>query len=168
MPDTAERARMSAAAADLDLGPDVRPVAAVNYHLTVAFVGDVAAGQEVALRGIGRAQRARRSDACFDAYEYWPKPEVVVAAARVIPPALQELWQHLHADLAAGDFALNPKRLRPHVTLARKVSQTPALPAICAFHWSCRQLCLMRADGAGDERVYTVVEAWPLLDESPT
>ena len=42
----------------------------------------------------------------------------------------------LHTSLAAQGFALAPKRLRPHVTLARHVSQSPELPALPAFTWA--------------------------------
>lgn len=168
LPDDRLRAALSAAAARLALAAGARTVPPENYHLTIAFVGDVPAGRLEAVRGVGRAQRARRCAIAFDAYEYWPKPEVVVAAARAVPPPLADLWGDLHRDLSRLDLALKPKRLRPHVTLARKVSQEPVLQAMSAGRWSLDHLRLMRAESGGGERVYTVLDTWPLLDETPS
>jgi 2'-5' RNA ligase len=102
----------------------------------------------------------------FDAYDYWPKPEVVVAAARTIPSVLDQLWRELHGALALRQWALDPKRLRPHVTLARKVSQAPVLQAFSAVEWTVSKFSLLRSDMRGSGPVYTVVDTWPLLDDT--
>jgi 2'-5' RNA ligase len=164
-PDAAARERIAAAAAGVEGGEGARLVPAENYHLTLAFVGEIAAAQLGGLRQIGRELRAPGFTLAFDAYEYWPKPEVVVAAAREIPSALSGLWQQLHRDLKGAGLALAPKRLRPHVTLARKVTQAPVWPAMSLFEWSARDFSLVRSDSAAAGSVYTVVDTWPLLDE---
>ncbi|MDB6087195.1 MAG: 2-5 ligase, partial [Gammaproteobacteria bacterium] len=91
---------------------------------------------------------------------------VVVAAARTIPAELERLWQQLHRDLAEHRWALDSKRLRPHVTLARKVSQAPVFPALSAFEWPVRDFSLMRSDTSGIQPSYTVLDTWPLLYDS--
>jgi 2'-5' RNA ligase len=137
-----------------------------NYHVTLAFIGEVAVAQLATLRRIGAAQAAPALALRFDAFEYWPKPEVVVAAARTIPDGLQALWQQLHRELAVHQWALDPKRLRPHVTLARKVSQTPVLQAMSPVNWMAREFCLMRSELGAPQPTYTVVDTWPLLYDS--
>ncbi len=159
------RARIACAADALSLGAAARRVAPERYHLTVAFAGQVDAAQWSAVQCVGARQRARRFDLALAAYEYWPKPEVVVAAAREIPTPLEGLWRALHGDLAALGLALDPKRLRPHVTLARKVAEEPRLPAMAALGWRADSFSLMRSDTAGTEPIYTVLDTWPLLDE---
>jgi 2'-5' RNA ligase len=174
LPDLITRDRIAVAAAaaaaaafeSLPAGATARAVAHANYHVTVAFVGEVAGSQVPILRAIGGAQRIRRFALRFDAYEYWPKPEVMVAAARVVPEELKRLWQQLHQELAVHQWALAAKRLRPHVTLARKLSQAPLLPAMPAFDWPVREFCLMRSDTSGPESAYTVIDTWPLLDKT--
>ncbi len=163
VPAPADLEGFDAAARGLLLAPPARRVAARNHHLTLAFVGGVSAAQVEDLRAIGRGQRAQGFALRFDAYEYWPKPEVIVAAARAIPDALDLLWQRLHRDLAVHGWALDPKRLRPHVTLARKVSQAPVLQAMSPFEWRIRSFSLMRSDTGAAESAYTVVDTWPLL-----
>jgi 2'-5' RNA ligase len=166
-PDIEARQRIAAAAGALQLQPEARAVSPDNYHLTLAFVGAVPLTQVPILQQIGWAQRIPEFSVCFDAYEYWPKPQVIVAAAHEIPPSLEHLWLQLHRELAERQWALKPKRLRPHVTLARKVAQAPVLQAMSAFVWRVRAFSLMCSDTGGPQSVYTVVDTWPLLDETP-
>jgi len=166
LPDAATRERIAAAADALPLASGTQWVRWDNYHVTLAFIGEIAAPLVPALLEVGRAQRSPGFSLRFDAYEYWPKPEVVVAAARAIPRALEQLWQRLHRELAAHQWALDPKRLRPHVTLARKVSQAPVLQAMSSFDWPVREFCLMRSDTSGAQSAYTVVDTWSLLDDA--
>jgi 2'-5' RNA ligase len=165
-PDAPLRARFAALTASLGLAAEARAVPPENLHLTVAFVGEVDDARAARVRAIGRAQRPARCELRFDAFEYWPKPEVLVAAARIVDPALERLWAELHRDLAVLELALNPKRLRPHVTLARKVAAEPTLQAVPSVEWRPRELCLVRSDTGGERSVYTVVDTWTLLDEA--
>jgi RNA 2',3'-cyclic 3'-phosphodiesterase len=165
LPDAGTRERIAAVAQALPLQPVAR-VPENNFHMTLAFVGEIPVELAPILQHIGGAQRGGKFSLRFDAYEYWPKPEVVVAAARSIAPALEQLWRGLHRELAAHQWALEPKRLRPHVTLARKVSQAPVLQAMSSFDWPVREFSLMRSDTSGAQSAYTVVDTWSLLDAS--
>ena len=168
-PDSRARARMEALgvalpmAASAPLADQARRVSPSNYHLTVAFLGEVAETSVDALRTWAAAQHFPGFALTFDAYEYWPKPEVVVAAARQIPTELELLWQAMHIEIAAHGLGLNPKRLRPHVTLTRKVTQAPVLPTMSPFEWQPQSFSLVRSDRGGSSSVYTVVDTWPLL-----
>lgn len=167
-PDVDARARTAQAAAALSLSYGARFVPRENYHLTLAFVGEVEESRLELLRQIGREQRACACAVSFDAYEYWPDPKVVVAVASQMPPALLDLWTTLHRDLDRHQPALHCQRapLRGHVTLARKVAQAPVLHAMSPFAWSARAFGLIRSDTSGARSVYTVVDTWQLLDET--
>jgi RNA 2',3'-cyclic 3'-phosphodiesterase len=165
LPDGATRQRIAAAAESLPLEPAAQRVPRDNYHVTLAFVGEIEAALVPTLLKIGSMQRTPPFSLRFDAYEYWPKPAVVVAAARAIPPALERLWLELHRELAAHRWALDPKRLRPHVTLARKVAQAPVLQAMSSVDWPVREFSLMRSNMSGVQSAYTVVDTWALLDD---
>jgi RNA 2',3'-cyclic 3'-phosphodiesterase len=168
-PDVDTRAQIANAAAALRLADDARPVPRENYHVTLAFVGDVATSQLAVLQQIGSHQRAAGCTIAFDAYDYWRDPQVVAAIASEAPVALKDLWTQLQRDLALHQVSLNLKRphasLRTHITLARKVAQAPVLPAMSPFHWSARSFSLVRSDTSGARSVYTVVDTWQLLYE---
>ena len=174
-PDADTRARIAGAAAALRSSDEARQVPRQNYHVTLAFVGDVAESHLAVLQQVGFAQRAIACRIEFDAYEYWPGPRVVVAAVRQTPAALLELWAGLHAELARHGAALNSRcpqpaplpPLRAHVTLARKVAQAPVLQAMSPFDWNARSFSLVSSDTSGAHSVYTVVDTWPLLYEPP-
>jgi 2'-5' RNA ligase len=172
-PDADTKARIAHVADALHLTGDARPVARENYHVTLAFVGEVPQSKLAVLQQIGRDQHATGCTFQLDTYEYWPESRVVVAAARQTPAALLGLWTRLHAELTLRHAALNfgrlhpPPPLRVHVTLARKVVQAPVLQAMSPFHWSARSFSLVRSDTGRAHSVYTVVDTWQLLDECP-
>jgi 2'-5' RNA ligase len=166
LPDPVAREQIAAASLSLSLEPGARRVPHENLHMTLAFVGDVAASQLPIMLKVGAAQRERAFSVTFDEYDYWPKAGVIVAAARSIPAELDRLWRQLHRELAGRSRALESERLRPHVTLARKVSQPPVLQAMSAFDWRVRDFCLVRSDTSGIQSAYTVVDTWQLLDSA--
>jgi 2'-5' RNA ligase len=168
-PDSHVRAQLAHAAAALPLDGRARGVPPENFHLTLAFLGEVAAPQLGALQQIGRAMRAPACRIGFDAYEYWPESQVVVAAAGQSPAPPLDLCAQLHQALSRCEAAPHFKRptspLRAHVTLARKVAQAPVLQAMSPFHWHARSFSLVYSDTSGGHSVYTVVDTWSLLDE---
>lgn len=164
-PDATTRERIAAAARALSLDAGARAVPGENYHATLAFIGEVPATALPSICDLGAALRSPRLELSFDAYEYWPKPEVVVVAARTIPPPLQRLWQALHAALNERGWALETKRLRPHITVARNVVQAPVLQQMAPFDWPADTFSLVRSDTGGPRSIYTVQDTWPLLYE---
>jgi RNA 2',3'-cyclic 3'-phosphodiesterase len=155
------------AASQLPLTNPGRLVNPGNYHLTLAFSGEVGTSSLVVLRQIGAAQHASCCNIVFDGVEYWPEPGVIVSTAREIPNALEELSAQLHAALLQHELVpLVPARpLRAHVTLARKVSQAPELSMMLSFTWPAKSFSLVSSDTSGFESIYTVLDTWPLLYE---
>ena len=166
MPDPVAREQIAAVSQSLSLEPGARRLPRENYHMTLAFVGDVAVSQLPVLLEVGAAQKEHAFSVTVDACEYWPKPGAIVAAARCVAVELHRLWRQLHHELAEHVGTLESERLRPHVTLARKVSQPPVLQAMSAFDWRVRDFCLMRSDTSGIRSAYTVVDTWSLLDSA--
>jgi RNA 2',3'-cyclic 3'-phosphodiesterase len=170
-PDDDTRARIANAAAGLRLSGDVRFAPPENYHLTLAFVGAADESGLAVLQQVGRAQQGAACTIRFDAYDYWPDPRVVVASAREPPPALTLLWTRLRQDLTRQHAVLTRLHLHPllraHITLARKVVQAPVLQAMSPLCWNARSFSLVRSDPGSTHSAYTVVDTWPLLDESP-
>jgi len=159
-PDADAATQLTGVAAGLGLHAPGRLVQPRNYHVTLAFIGEVVSSRLVHWQQIGRALRAPRCTIVFNSLEHWPEPRVVVAVAQELPGPLLRLWTQLHdaADLPGS-------RLRAHVTLARKVAQAPVLQAMSAITWRATSVSLVRSETGGVESAYTVVDTWPLLYE---
>ena len=165
LPPAEVRDGIAAAALRLPLEAGSVLVPPENYHMTLAFVGEVPEAELAAVREIGASQRANGFTVRLDAYEIWAEAAVLAATAREIPASLARLWERLHAGLASHQLARNPPPLRPHVTIARKVSQAPVLQAMSAFTWKAQTFSLMQSSRSGAQPIYTVLNTWPLLDE---
>src|SRR5580704_13799602 len=160
-PDESARQQFIDAASALDFGSKVRLVQSRDYHLTLAFIGEVADLTLAVVQQIGATIRAQRFVVSCDAMEYWSPSRAVVAAMPTAPDALLDLVQKLKVALE-----LPPAALRAHVTLARKVVQAPVLPAMSPIRWHAAHFSLMRSQSGGVESAYTVVGTWPLLYET--
>jgi RNA 2',3'-cyclic 3'-phosphodiesterase len=170
-PDALVRKHLARAAAALALAGDARRVPCDNFHVTLAFIGEVAEWQLPTLRRIGSTQRVPECVISFDGYEYWSEAQVVVAVVRESPAALIELSTLLHRALSTSGVPPRlerpPRPLRAHVTLARKVAQAPVLQALSPIQWNVGSFSLVSSDTRGAHSVYTVVDTWPLLYEQP-
>jgi 2'-5' RNA ligase len=170
-PDVGFAKQLARAAAAVPLAGEARRVPYDNFHVTLAFIGEVPASQLPALQRIGGTQRAPECAISFDGYEYWSGPQVVAAVARQSPAALIELSSTLHRALSQSGAPPRvegpPQPLRAHVTLARKVAQAPVLQALSPIQWNVRSFSLVSSDTRGAHSVYTVVATWPLLYEQP-
>jgi 2'-5' RNA ligase len=165
-PDMETQRRIASVAQALEVAPPSSIVPREKLHMTLVFVGEQAESKLPALLKIGAAQRTRAFTLRFDACEYWPGSKVVVAVARDYPVALGQLWSGLRAMLEPHELAPAPQPLRPHVSLARKVSQAPVPQAMSAFDWTVRGFSLMQSTTTAARPIYTVLGTWPLLDEA--
>ena len=163
-PERETRRLIASAAAELMLRDGARPVPCENYHLTLAFVGDVSDAQAASLRSIGPLEVPAFS-VRFDIYEHWPRSEVVVLGASKCPPALQDLQCKLRGELARHDLAADPRPFHPHVTIARKAVQAPVQQAMSGFLWKVTAFQLVRSVRASAGSTYTVLDHWSLLDK---
>jgi 2'-5' RNA ligase len=159
-PDEDVTRQLTEMACQLKLESGSRRLDPKNYHVTLAFVGEVPATKLAVLRQIGRSLRAPRFTFTCDSIEFWRESKVVVAAAHVAPLGLLDLAMQLND--AIGSPA---ERLRAHVTLARKVTQAPVQQAMLPVVWRATTFSLIRSDTGGVESAYTVLDTWSLLDE---
>jgi 2'-5' RNA ligase len=159
-PDDDVTRRLTQMARQLTLEGRSRRVDPKNYHVTLAFVGEVPSTKLAVVQQIGRSLRAPRFTFSCDSIEFWRESQVLVAAADAAPPELLDLWRKLNDAIG-----LPRERLRAHVTLARKVTQAPVPQAMSPVAWRAMSFSLIRSDTGGAESAYTVVDTWSLLDE---
>lgn len=160
-PDPNVTRQLTQMARRLNLDSRSRPVDPKNYHVTLAFVGEVPDARLAVLQQIGRSLRVARFAFKCDSIEFWQGSQVVVAVVRATPPGLLDLWAKLNDAIG-----LSRERLRAHVTLARKVTQAPVPQAMSPVEWQATDFSLIRSDTGGVESAYTVLDTWSLLDET--
>jgi 2'-5' RNA ligase len=89
-----------------------------RWHITLHFLGEVAAERLPALRE-GLQARWEGCELALDRAQVWPGGIAVLEALEV-PPALQALQRTLGVQLQALGLPVEARRYRPHLTLARK------------------------------------------------
>lgn len=112
-----------------------RPVAAANLHLTLAFLGDVSAQKERALRV--QADRIRQAPFTLhlDDAGHWPRPGVVWLGCRQAPRGILQLATLLRAQAARSGCYQSPQPFHPHITLLRGAMHPVAIPP-ATFDWT--------------------------------
>jgi RNA 2',3'-cyclic 3'-phosphodiesterase len=167
---------LEAAVAPLRPGwPDLRWAAAERWHVTLAFLGEVA---EAALANLGErlGRAARRHGATAMHIGHggaFPAPRrASVLVAHVLADQQTELAA-LAASVAAGARRAGApppdegRRYRPHVTLARSrrpADVRPLVEALSEFSglaWQPGQIELVRSE-TGPQPKYQTIGTWPI------
>jgi 2'-5' RNA ligase len=158
------RRSVSAAVRTLKLQAGSKNLPPENYHLTLVFLGEVPDSKIQAVREVGDAQRIACFPLRFDRWEYWEGARAVVASASDLPQALMTLRASIATALTQRGVAFDDKPLRPHITVARKLTQAPVLPELSEFSCTLRAFSLVSSVTASTGSLYTVVDTWSLLD----
>lgn len=130
-------------------------VAPERLHVTLHFLGAV--GRDRIGDVLAALPRPMpRFTLCFDTPALW-RGGTLVMQAREAPPALVALHAELGDRLAALGLKPDPRRYRPHLTLARRANGT-ALPAeVPALRWRPSRVVLVESvqGGATHYRIVT-------------
>jgi 2'-5' RNA ligase len=164
-----------------------RLVPALNFHVTLVFVGSVAEGRMEELfkiaEHVSTTSRSSRElgsgplQLAFDAIEYWSRAKIMCATASTPSAAASTLSEVLKTHLLAAGFAPDLKSLgsvgpgmargfRPHVTLARKVLHRIAAMDIDPVVWSFTEFALVESRTESEGAVYRVLESFPWVRAS--
>lgn len=136
-----------------------RQVAPEKLHLTLHFLGDVASARVPGLVG---ALTAALDDAppaftlVLDTAEVW-RQGVAVLAPAAPPAALQSLHERLGAALHRLSPAVEARRFRPHLTLARDALGATPPASIEPVTWPVSAVRLVQSAGGR----YTTLAQWP-------
>lgn len=141
-------------------GAQARWVARRNYHLTLAFLGNIGDDDRPLLHDMARRITADLApfDIGIHRIGWFPSARRARMVAALVRRghALVALSARLRAALAARGFAVDGRPLHPHITLARIRSvpvETPAWPGLnCCQRISA--LVLFRSDRVDNTVVY--------------
>ena len=124
---------------------DGRPQRADQWHVTLEFLGSVAAERQP--RAWAAADRVTMTPLAieFDVLEHWRKAQVYSLVATRTPRALAHLADTLRAALALEGYEPETRPYRPHVTLARKVRRARDATVAPPLVWSADRFTLVRS-----------------------
>jgi 2'-5' RNA ligase len=165
LPDADTTNRLTRTRENLQLSCGAQLLAPQNYHVTLAFTGEVCEADVAGYRELGAALTVPSCPITLDACEYWRPSQAVVFAARDNPPELATLVNELRASIARARAWSADERWRAHATVARKVVQAPVLKAMSSISWMSRSFALMRSESGQGHAVYTAIDSWSLLDK---
>lgn len=161
-PEECARRALAEATAGAVIASGGRAVPPENLHVTLVFLGGVAAARTAELAALGRRVAQAQPDAplelTFDRLAHWVEPQILCALAGAACAPVTALVAALRAAAVAAGFLPDLKPFRAHVTVARKVVRAAARLELAAVTWRHRAFALIesRTDPAGS--VYSVLE----------
>jgi len=139
-----------------------------NLHITLAFLGAVAADRLAELQRIGREAAAAAAPFELSLERVggtgygiaWLSPNGV-------PAPLAALQRTLWMSLATSGFAAERRMFRPHLTLARHCVRAAHRGAVAPVRWTVRRLALVESTLAAGGSRYRDLAGWPLEGAPP-
>jgi 2'-5' RNA ligase len=134
-----------------------RIIHARNFHITLAFLGEVVESRIPELTQCARDIAAEPFDLVLQTITWWERQELLCLEPIAGIEALQEWVGRLQVALRAQGFAVERRPFRAHLTLAREVRRDHVLKPIKELRWQVKQMELVesRLHERGSE--YTVL-----------
>lgn len=133
-----------------------------SIHLTLSFLGEVAAQRLGALESAATDVSGQRFELMLDRSGGWRHNRVAWVGCSEPQPALQSLAASLSARLAPLGFPPETRPFSAHLTLVRKVGRAPPLQAIEAIRWPVEEFVLVASTLDRSGALYEVLRRWPL------
>jgi len=149
-----------------------RPVSPANFHLTLAFVGELPLPAiERLCNGVddwmSRAE-VPRDTLTLDRTGYWNRPGIYWLGPTLWPTPLTRLARKLGSLTGAVGGKRDRHAFQPHVTLYRRCTEPPPGPALPpAISMEYRQCTLFESRRGRDGVSYHAVQDWPLPVGNP-
>jgi 2'-5' RNA ligase len=172
-PDDSQRRALEHAAAKAIRHSGGRPVPVTNLHVTLAFLGNVAAARLPELQRMAREQAARLAPDAPAIFEFarlahWKEAQILCALAAEPSPSASALAMALQEAAAALGLSPDRKPFQAHVTLARKVVRPAALLKLHPVVWRFDAFALIDSRTEPSGPVYSVVDSYPLITTDKT
>jgi RNA 2',3'-cyclic 3'-phosphodiesterase len=153
------RERLVAATRDAVASAGGRAVHPENYHITIAFLGEV---DEPALDRLLAVPPVRTGpvDLALDRLGGFGRARVAWLAPTRMPSALTALEQVLWRRLENAGFKRETRPFRPHLTLARKAR--PVQGMLEPVRWRATRLALVESVAGVDGARYRPLAFWSL------
>lgn len=122
-----------------------------NWHLTVVFIGNVAAETVGDLLAASAQIAVEPFELRLDRLSYWRRPRIACLEASRTPAALARLVEEINEAVEHLGLAAEKRRYRPHLTIARKARSFRSRPLAqpLDLRWQHFELLESRASAEG-------------------
>lgn len=145
--------------------PDLyAPVPAANFHVTLAFLGNVSVEQLDTLNHlIDDIPQIPAFDVSLNTLGYWSKPKAFWLGCQQTANEHQLLAKQAHEIANKSDLQLEQKEYVAHLTLARKCKVKPLAPLVPAnFYFNADQFHLFESKSTPQGVCYPIIKSWSL------
>lgn len=163
-PSDALRAQLAAVARPIVARGAGRSIAPQNYHITLAFLGGVAAAQVPAVTVAADEIAGAPFQLSIERVEVW-RGAGVLCLTPAPTPALTDFVDRLRISLLARQVEPDQKEFRPHVTIARDWDECTVEGSVGPFAWRADEFVLIESAATRDGSSYRIVGRWPLSGE---
>ncbi|MBE9544404.1 MAG: RNA 2',3'-cyclic phosphodiesterase [Proteobacteria bacterium] len=139
-----------------------RLVTNANLHMTLHFVGNASFAEMNCLNLQARLTEAKPFSLTLDCSGYFKKPQVLWFGCHTMPEALYDLQRQLGEHLKVCAYTPESRPYSPHVTVARKIFETPETVPIKPISWQVDRFVLVKSISISGGVRYEVVESYAL------
>ena len=161
-PDEQTRLRLTHAASGLLRRGGGRPVPPANFHLTLAFLGNVEPARLPDIEAAGDRCQGEPFTITLDRLGFWRRSRILWLGASEVPGPLRALAETLWSSLDACGFERERRTFHPHVTLARRAAPLRRAGTPAPIAWSVDGFSLVESVAGQRGSQYEVLATWPL------
>jgi 2'-5' RNA ligase len=133
-----------------------------NFHITLAFLGNVNADQRACVEEFANGIQCPSFKLTINIAGHWHKPRILVVGSDDMPKALVTLATQLRDGAIECGVQMDMRPYNAHITLMRKIVKAPGALAISPFVWSAKRFVLIESTTRPEGVRYEVVREWPL------
>lgn len=156
------RAAITDRVAMVTAGERGRTVPSANLHLTLAFLGVLAADRRACIEARMSAESLPEFSLVFDRVDYWRRSGIVSFTPSQDAPGLSLLVAALRRGSAACGLVQEVRPYRAHLTVMRKAHRSPRERRIEPMEWVVTEFCLVESRLGGESARYSVARRWAL------
>jgi len=166
-PDDAVRAQISKAITPhinsfCEKQPTARPIPVANFHITLAFIGNVSSETLFCLCEQANKINGQSFSLTLGHINYWSEPKIIWLGCDNLPDGLDKLFHTLQTNLVQCDYHSTNKTYTPHITILRNAKQALPEKKINPIKWGVEQFVLVESLQSAQGTEYKIIKHWAL------